>query len=75
VGLAGRGAAAGDAVLPPLEGQLLVARAGTLVWTGPWIVLPLSDPDGGSVRRVRWNLPEVAGLAGSHLFLRVRERR
>lgn len=75
VGLAGRGAAASGARLPALEGQLLVARAGTLVWTGPWIVLPRSDPEGGSVQRVRWNLPEVAGLAGSHLYLRVRERR
>lgn len=75
VGLTGRGAAADDAFLPALEGQLLAARAGSLVWTGPWIVLPRSDPDGGTVRRIRWNLPEVAGLAGSHLYLRVRERR
>jgi hypothetical protein len=75
VGLAGRGAAAAAGSLPDIEGQLLVARAGSLVWSGPWIVLPRSDPDGGAVRRIRWNLPEVAGLAGSHLYLRVRERR
>jgi hypothetical protein len=75
VGLADRPAAAGAVPLPPLEGQLLLARSGGLVWTGPWIVLPRGDPEGGRVRRVRWNLPDVPGLPGSTIYLRIRERR
>jgi hypothetical protein len=74
VGLAARGGA-GARRLPDLEGQLLAARAGNLVWTGPWIVLPRADPGGEAVRRLRWSLPAVEGLAGSHLYLRVREKR
>ena len=75
VGLAERGAVAAGAPLPPLEGQLLAARAGALAWTGPWVLLPRTAPDGGGVRRLRWTLPETQGLAGCHLYLRVREKR
>jgi hypothetical protein len=75
VGLAERGAAAEGARLPPLEVQLLAARAGSLAWSGPWVLLPRKDPDGGGVRRLRWTLPESPGLPGCHLYLRVREKR
>ncbi len=75
VGLRDRPAVAGGTPVPPVEGQLLLARAGVLVWTGPWIRLPTADPDGGKVRRVRWNLPAEPGLAACTIYLRIREKR
>lgn len=71
VGLRDRAGAA----LPPLEGQLLLARAGSLVWSGPWILLPRGDPERDGLRTVHWNLPRERSLAGASLFLRVRARR
>lgn len=75
VGLTERGAATAGVSLPALEGQLLCSRAGELVYAGPWILVPRSNPDGGKVRRIQWNLDGAPGLAGCDLFLRVREKR
>ena len=61
--------------LPRLECQLLLGRAGRLVWTGRWILVPSPDPENGGLRRIRWNLHDAPGVAGCVLFLRVRERR
>jgi hypothetical protein len=75
VTLAVRGDAAADAALPALEAQLLCGRAGDLVWSGPWVLVPRGDPDGGMARRIRWNLDGAPGLGGCDVFLRVREKR
>jgi hypothetical protein len=75
VDLAARGDAADGAPLPRLECQLLLGRAGRLLWTGPWILVPSPDAESGGVRRIRWNIHGAPGVAGSVLFLRVRERR
>jgi hypothetical protein len=74
VGLAER-EAPGAEPLPALEGQLIVGRAGDLVWVGPWILLPKAGAGGSKVRRVRWNLDGAPGLGACELFLRVREKR
>jgi hypothetical protein len=75
VDLADRGAAAEGAPLPRLECQLLLGRAGRLVWTGRWILVPSPDPENGGLRRIRWTLHDAPGVAGCVLFFRVRERR
>ncbi|MCK6480650.1 MAG: hypothetical protein L6R43_11015 [Planctomycetes bacterium] len=80
VALRARGPAAGPApsgaaVLPSLEAQLLLARAGRLVWSGPWVLLPGPDDAAGGNRTLRWNLPREESLAGCSPFLRVREKR
>jgi hypothetical protein len=75
VGLADRGAGPGGRKGMPLEGQLLLGRAGDLVYAGPWILVPRADPDGGKVRRIQWNLDAAPGLGGCDVFLRIREKR
>lgn len=69
VGLAERGPA-----LPPLEARLFLARGGTILWSGSWILLP--GATGGSRERgVTWRVPADLPAAGSSLYLRVREKR
>ncbi len=73
VGLAPtRGASA--ASLGSLEAQLLLSRAGRLVWAGPWIRIPEAVRGEDAVRRLRWNLRSAGGTAGTTPYLRVRER-
>lgn len=74
VGLRERIPPGGGSALPPLEAQLLLARAGRLLWSGPWIRLPGPDAADG-VRSVLWRLPPGESLAGGSPYLRVREKR
>ena len=61
--------------MPPLEAQLLLARAGSLTWSGPWILVPRASGEGARVRTIHWNLPRGTSAAGCTLYLRVREKR
>lgn len=75
VDLVARGEDAGAAPLARLECQLLLGRAGRLVWSGPWILVPAPDAENRGRRRIRWTIHDAPGVAGCVPFLRVRERR